>query len=422
MAGDQTPRDERGGGTDPGDERRGSGLPFGRRRRTAASALVAMLVALALGALLNAPAMKKTALELPFGAERSFRLALVDPLATVSHWLFLDRPAKLTAVALGKPDPGPTGTCGRGGQAHSRPDRGGKPGDDGDKPRKTLQERPLPKPYKGHPMHLYIAGDSMLGLPGMALTNLSIKTQLIKPLLDYRISTGLVRPDFFNWPAQLQRQVKAFDPGAVAVMFGANDNQPLQTASGEIHQFGTDGWKKEYRKRVQDVVGLLFQDGVRRVYWIGQPVMPEASFNGQIRLMNEIYRGVAEKTFGVRYIDAYSLLTNGSGQYAQYLPDEHGEMQQVREQDGEHLTYAGGLRIARRRARRDQEGVAPEEGRGRPSRRPSPARRDAGSLTPAAAPAAPATGLLAGASPPAAAGVASATSRRGRPRGHRAPG
>ena len=40
-----------------------------------------MLVALALGALLNAPAMKKTALELPFGGERSFRLALVDPLA-----------------------------------------------------------------------------------------------------------------------------------------------------------------------------------------------------------------------------------------------------------------------------------------------------------------------------------------------------
>ncbi|HEX5641551.1 MAG TPA: DUF459 domain-containing protein [Thermoleophilia bacterium] len=346
MAGDQTPRDERSGGTDPGDERRRSGLPFGRRRRTAASALVAMLVALALGALLNAPAMQKTALALPFGAERSFRLALVDPLATVSHWLFLDRPAKLTAVALGKPDPGPTGTSVVVVRPTPGPTAGGKPGDDGDKPRKTLQERALPKPYKGHPMHLYIAGDSMLGLPGMALTNLSIKTRLIKPLLDYRISTGLVRPDAFNWPAQLQRQVRAFRPGAVAVMFGANDNQPLQAASGEIHQFGSDGWKREYRRRVQDVVGLLFQNGVRRVYWIGQPVMPEASFNGQIRLMNEIYRGVAEQTFGVRYIDAYSLLADGRGEYAQYLPDEHGELQQVREQDGEHLTYAGGLRIA----------------------------------------------------------------------------
>ena len=148
----------------------------------------------------------------------------------MSHWLFLDRPAKYTAVALGRPDPGPTGE-----QTvvvvvpTPAPTRGPKPGEKGDKPVKPLQERPLPKPFKGHPMHLYIAGDSMMGLPGMALTNLSNKTKLIKPLLDYHISTGLVRPDAFNWPAQLQSQVKAFDPGAVVVMFGANDNQPVQT-------------------------------------------------------------------------------------------------------------------------------------------------------------------------------------------------
>ena len=54
-------------------------------------------------------------------------------------------------------------------------------------------------------MHLSIAGDSMAGIPGMALVNFSNDTHLIKPLLDYHISTGLVRPDFFNWQAQLQR-------------------------------------------------------------------------------------------------------------------------------------------------------------------------------------------------------------------------
>ena len=376
MTDERTPRDaQRPPAADsrpPADERRGAGLPFGRRRRTAASALVAMIVAMALGALLNAPAMKKTALEQPFGAERSFRLALVDPLATVSHWLFLDRPAKLTAVALGKPDPGPTGT-----QVvvvvtpTPKPSKGGKPGKNG-KPQKPLQERPLPKPFAGHPMHLYIAGDSMMGLPGMALTNLSIKTKLIKPLLDYHISSGLVRPDFFNWPAQLQQQVKVFDPGAVAVMFGANDNQAVQTASGDIYQFGSDGWKKEYRKRVEDAVALMFQDGVRRIYWIGQPVMPSASFNSQVKLMNDIYASVAEKTFGVEYIDAYKLFSDSSGQYSQYLPDSHGEMQQVREQDGEHLTYAGGLRIAQAVIDAIKKEWFPKKGEGPPPQEPKP--------------------------------------------------
>jgi hypothetical protein len=361
MTDPRTPGDERG--RSPQDERpprddRRSGppdgppqddkLPYGRRRRTAASALIAMLVALLLGALFNAPAMQKTAQELPFGGERSFRLALVDPLAAASHWFFLDRPAELTAAVLGKPDPGPAGPS----QAvvvvpTPTPTKGGddEPGQKGDKPQKTLQEKPLPKPYKGHPMHLYIAGDSMMGLPGMALTNLSNKTKLIKPKLDYHISTGLCRPDFFNWPAQIQQQVKGFDPGAAAVMFGANDNQAVQTTSGKIHQFGSDGWKKEYRKRVEDVIGLLFQGGVRRVYWIGQPVMPEASFNNQVRLMNDIYSSVAEKTFGVEYIDAYALLSK-NGAYSQYLPGVDGKTVQAREQDGEHLTYAGGQIVA----------------------------------------------------------------------------
>jgi hypothetical protein len=377
MADERTPRNGQrppvGDGRPPADGRRGAGLPFGRRRRTAASALVAMVVAMALGALLNAPAMKKTALELPFGAERSFRLALVDPLASVSHWLFLDRPAKLTAVALGKPDPGPTGT-----QMvvvvtpTPKPSKGGKP-------QKSLQERPLPKPFAGHPLHLYIAGDSMMGLPGMALTNLSIKTKLIKPLLDYHISTGLVRPDFFNWPAQLQQQVKSFDPGAVAVMFGANDNQPLQSASGDIYQFGSDGWKKEYRKRVEDAIALMFQGGVRRIYWIGQPVMPSASFNSQMRVMNDIYASVAQNTFGVEYIDAYKLFTNSSGQYSQYLPDAKGQMQQVREQDGEHLTYAGGLRVAQAVIDAIKKEWFPKKGESPPPPEPQPSK----SATPA---------------------------------------
>jgi hypothetical protein len=342
---DARPRD----GRRSQDGRQDDKLPYGRRRRTAASALIAMLVALVLGAFFNAAAMKKTALEMPFGGERSFRLALVEPLAAVSHWFYLDRPAKLTAAALGKPDPGPGDTA----QVAvvvptptpTKTGEGDKPGHKGDKPEKTLQEKPLPKPFKGHPMHLYIAGDSMMGLPGMALTNLSNKTKLIKPLLDYHISTGLCRPDFFNWPAQLQQQVKGFDPGATAVMFGANDNQAVQTSSGKVYQFGTDGWKKEYRKRVEDVIGLLYQGGVRRVYWIGQPIMPDASYNNQIKLMNDIYRSVAEKTFGVEYIDTYSLLSK-DGAYSQYLPGVDGETVQAREQDGEHLTYAGGLIVA----------------------------------------------------------------------------
>ncbi|HEY5388316.1 MAG TPA: DUF459 domain-containing protein [Thermoleophilia bacterium] len=324
------------------DERDRDRLPFGRRRRTAASALVAILVAFVLGVLLNAPAMKKTAMELPFGGQRSFRLALVSPVAGVSHWVFLDRPARLAAAALGKPDPGPAPV--EVVVVKTRPTP--RPTSASGRPLPKPAGKPLRKPYAGHPMRLYIAGDSMVGIPGMALVNLSRGTHVIKPLLDYHISSGLVRPDFFNWPAQLQRQVRSFRPEAAVVMWGANDNQGVQTSSGKIYEFGSGGWEKEYRKRVGDAIAILFDGGVRRIYWVGQPIMPESIYNRKISVMNDIFRSEAGKHPGVRYIDAYKVFSSGVG-YSQYLRDDKGEMQQVREGDGEHLTYAGGMRLAK---------------------------------------------------------------------------
>ena len=299
-------------------------------------------MAFVLGVLFNAPAMKKTAMELPFGGQRSFRLALVSPAAAVSHWFFLDRPARFAAAMLGKPDPGPQPVA----VVVVTPRPTPRPTAASGKPRPKPPDKPPPKPYPGHPLHLYIAGDSMAGIPGMALVNLSNDTHLIKPLLDYHISTGLVRPDFFNWPAQLQQQVKAFDPGAAVVMWGANDNQGVQTSSGKVYQFGSSGWEKEYRRRVDEALAILLDGGVRRIYWVGQPIMPGSTYDSQIRLMNDIFRSAAEKHPGVQYIDAYQVFSGAGGGYAQYLRDDNGQMQQVREADGEHLTYAGGLRLA----------------------------------------------------------------------------
>jgi hypothetical protein len=298
-----------------------------------------MLVAFTLAALFNAPAMKKTALELPFGTQRDFRLHLVEPLASLSEYLFLDRPAALIADLAGRPDPG-----GNGGTpavaATPRP----TPSASSTK-ELTPAELPLRRPTRSRPLRVYFAGDSMAGIPGMVFINLARETRVVKTRLDYRASSGLVRPDFFNWPAQLKRQVRALDPGAVIVMWGANDTQGIQTDEGKVYQFGTRGWRKEYRQRVDDVIALLFDGGVQRIYWVGQPPMAEASFDRKVRLENDIYRASAEKHPGVQYIDAYEVMSGRDG-YAQYLRDGDGDVQQVREGDGIHMTYAGGLRLA----------------------------------------------------------------------------
>ena len=57
-------------------------------------------------------------------------------------------------------------------------------------------------------------------------------------------STGLTRPDYFNWPDTLQDDVESYQPQVVVVTFGGNDGQPLKDDDGDYHDVG-DPWREE---------------------------------------------------------------------------------------------------------------------------------------------------------------------------------
>ena len=46
---------------------------------------------------------------------------------------------------------------------------------------------------------------------------------------------------------------------------------------------------------------------MRRIYWVGQPIMPDPKFDSQIKVINDIYRSEAAKQPGVEYVDAWAL-------------------------------------------------------------------------------------------------------------------
>ncbi len=75
---------------DPAAETTGP-CPTDAAAATAASALVAILVAVTLGALFNAYGHEEDRARAAVRRPAQLRLALLDPLASVSHWLFLDR-------------------------------------------------------------------------------------------------------------------------------------------------------------------------------------------------------------------------------------------------------------------------------------------------------------------------------------------
>ena len=69
---------------------------------------------------------------------------------------------------------------------------------------------------------LYVAGDSMDQVFGSSLVNLAEETGLVKGKNDYHVSSGLSRPDFYDWPQRLVDQIVVFRPDAAVVLFGGD--------------------------------------------------------------------------------------------------------------------------------------------------------------------------------------------------------
>jgi hypothetical protein len=302
--------------------------------------LVALLVCLAVAALLCAPAILSHAQDLSPGVGRALALAGARPLQAISSALALDGPGHAVQSLLGR--------GGQAGRAELKPLTGAVSSTPAARPTAsgTAGADLTRRITRKDPLVLYVAGDSMAGTFGPQLAHMADKTGLVKTYVDFHLDTGLVRSDYFDWPLRLRVMMRQIEPDAVVVLFGANDNQDIR-ANGRSVPFGTDRWKTLYRKRVDGVMSFLTGDG-RRVFWVGQPIMGSASFAGQIRLMNDIYRSAAARRAHVTYVDAWSLFATPDGRYSAYLRDGNGDLRLMRLPDGVHLSGFGADRLSYR--------------------------------------------------------------------------
>jgi len=317
-------------------ETEGHGAP--RRPSAAGHVIVVGLVALLVGALLNAPGIRKTALGQPVGWERDLSTAFANPLYDVSHALYLDRLRQGLKDLLGRSSddkvnthlPGPTTT----------PAAGPTP--------TTLPPRQAFSP--AHPLRLWIGGDSLGDTPGSSLIDQLSSNPAVGIIgpPDTHISTGLARPEVFNWPAYLQNIVTADQPNAVVLTFGANDDQTL-TGEGGGESFGSPAWQAEYRRRIGGLMDVVTGSAShRRLFFVGiPPVKDGARFANDYVLINNIVNSEAQARAGrVYYVDTVSAVGTATGGYADGLPNPDGTVVQVRAADGIHFTRAGGDRIA----------------------------------------------------------------------------
>lgn len=333
------------------DPPRGATLPAGR-------VLLVVLIGLVLAALVNADSLVEQAKRKPFGWSRDLSLAVWEPVQDVSHLLRLNLPRQWVDDLTGRDDDGgdsdfefPPVASGPDDEPDDQPDNGdaGTPTSTSTTTTTAPPPPELRTPNAEAPLRVWVGGDSMSQVFGQSLVAFIGQTDLMTSTLDYRISTGLTRPDFFNWPAHLHSEMERLDPEAVVIMFGANDAQGLETPDGQIFQPGEEGWIADYRRRVAGTMDLLRDpDRDRLVYWVGQPIMRSASFSQRMATLNTIFEEEAATRPWVRYVDSYSMFANSAGAYEAFLPGVDGSVQDLRQGDGIHLSRPGGDLLARR--------------------------------------------------------------------------
>lgn len=156
-------------------------------------------------------------------------------------------------------------------------------------------------------------------------------------------SSGLVRDDFYDWPAALPGIIEETEPDIVVVMLGSNDRQQL-TVGGQSAAVRTDAWNAEYASRVAEVADIVTQRGLGLV-WVGAPAFEPSRMTADILEINEIYREKVEEAGGA-FVDIWDGFVDENGKFIFTGSDFQGQQARLRGSDGITMTQAGKRKLA----------------------------------------------------------------------------
>ena len=194
---------------------------------------------------------------------------------------------------------------------------------------------------------VYIVGDSDAGTFGPYLQTLLDGTLVTTTELNYKVSSGLARPDFFNWPLELEQKLPEVDPDIIVVTFGGNDSQGLSLPQDQLEFVIGDPlqneaeWSAEYQRRAGEVMDLLLQDD-RHVIWVGIPNDDNPDVTEKLAIQDRAAKAAAAERPDLVFVDTWTRFSGRDGGWAEFVIDPRDNIgKDVRADDGFHLNQNG---------------------------------------------------------------------------------
>ena len=228
-------------------------------------------------------------------------------------------------------------------------------------------------PGKPAPSRILIAGASSIQFElGHALESALEQFEGVTIHRYGQHSTGLSRPDYFDWVAHGAKLRDEFEPDLVIAQFGGNDCQGMTDLNGRaIGAYGSDAWDAAYYDRVRAFVELFRHNGIPLVM-MGMPIMKESGFRKRIahlgdevvvaavgagdavagreavagadadRLLadRDVEHAAQEDGALVQFLSVHDLTAAADGSYME-IAEVRGRRRIIRATDGAHLTRDG---------------------------------------------------------------------------------
>ncbi|TVR11329.1 MAG: DUF459 domain-containing protein [Salinarimonadaceae bacterium] len=192
--------------------------------------------------------------------------------------------------------------------------------------------------------HVVVFGDSLAANLGQGLETVLADAPEIGVSTQSRPSSGLVRDDFHDWPAEVESFLAGDGKIDVAVvMIGLNDRQSMQIDGAALEPL-SDPWREAYGARVDRIVQAFAEKRVP-VLWVGLPPVQNGRLSTDLAAINELVRGRVRSGDGV-FVDIWKGFVDEDNQYSATGPDLSGQSARLRASDGIHFTREGAAKAA----------------------------------------------------------------------------
>ena len=210
-------------------------------------------------------------------------------------------------------------------------------------------------PTEDNPAQVLVVGDSDAGVFGPYLQNVVEEWDVVDVELDFKASTGLARPDFYDWPSRLRQTLSGTNPDVIVVSFGGNDAQGISEPCsggegcdpdwviGQPSADNKDEWTAEYVQRVNEIIGIMLEGNPdRAIIWVGIPNAAAEEFTGRLQIQDRAVRQALEAYPQAVFVDTWAIFDGINGGIAELVVDPRtGEAIPVRAADGFHLNSDG---------------------------------------------------------------------------------